>query len=113
MNRWAKYVLVVGVVVLILIMTRAILAPFVLAIAAAYVISPLVDRAQRMSRLPRVLVIALFYLIFIGTLALVVALIEPELARQTTGQNGLFKSGGTVADAVLDRVSKNAQIVDL
>jgi predicted PurR-regulated permease PerM len=113
MNRWVKYVLVVGLVVLFLIMTRAILAPFVLAIATAYVISPLVDRVQRMSRLPRGLVIALFYLIFIGTLALVGALVEPELARQTTGQNGLFKSGASVADTVLDRVSKNEQIVDL
>lgn len=113
MNRWAKYALVVGIVLLVLFMTRAILAPFVLAIATAYIISPLVDRAQRMSRLPRVLVIALFYLIFIGLLTLAGALIEPELARQTTGQNGLFKSGGSVADAVLDRVSKNEQIVDL
>src|SRR6185437_13943228 len=87
-----------------------ILAPFVLAIATAYVIGPLVDRAQRMSRLPRVLVIALFYLIFLGVLTLLGALMEPELAQQ---QNGLFKSGGTVADAVLDRASKNAEIVDL
>jgi predicted PurR-regulated permease PerM len=110
MNRWAKYVLVIGVVIVTLILTRDILAPFVLAIATAYVVSPLADRAQRMSRLPRVLVIALFYLLFLGTLTLLGALVEPELARQ---QNGLFKSGGTVADAVLDRASKNAQVVDL
>lgn len=110
MNRWAKYVLVIGVVIVALILTRDILAPFVLAIATAYVVSPLVDRAQRMSRLPRVLVIVLFYLLFLGTLTLLGALVEPELAKQ---QNGLFKSGGTVADAVLDRASKNAQIVDL
>lgn len=110
MNRRAKYTLVIAVVVVTLILTRDILAPFVLAIATAYVVSPLVDRAQRMSRLPRVLVIALFYLIFLGTLTLLGALVEPELARQ---QNGLFKSGGTVADAVLDRVSRNVQIVDL
>jgi predicted PurR-regulated permease PerM len=110
MNRWAKYALVIGVVIVALILTRNILAPFVLAIATAYVVGPLVDRAQRMSRLPRVLVIALFYLIFLGVLVLLGALMEPELARQ---QNGLFKSGGTVADAVLDRASKNAEIVDL
>lgn len=110
MNRWAKYALVIAVVIVTIILTRDILAPFVLAVATAYVVSPLVDRAQRMSRMPRGLVIALFYLIFIGTLTLLGALVEPELARQ---QNGLFKSGGTVADAVLDRASRNAQIVDL
>lgn len=110
MNRWAKYALVIAVVLVTLIVTRDILAPFVLAVATAYVISPLVDRAQRMSRLPRGVVIALFYLVFLGTLTLLGALVEPELARQ---QNGLFKSGGTVADAVLDRASKNAQVVDL
>jgi predicted PurR-regulated permease PerM len=110
MNRWAKYVLVIAVVLVALMLTRNILAPFVLAIATAYVIGPLVDRVQRMTRLPRVLVIALFYLLFLGTLTLLGALMEPELARQ---QNGLFKSGGTVADAVLDRASKNAEIVDL
>jgi predicted PurR-regulated permease PerM len=109
MNRWAKYALVIGVVVVALVLTRNILAPFVLAIATAYVVGPLVDRAQRVSRLPRALVIILFYLLFLGALALLGALIEPELARQ---QNGLFKSGGTVADAVLDRASKNAEIVD-
>jgi predicted PurR-regulated permease PerM len=113
MNRWAKYLLVVGVVIVLLLLTRQLLAPFVLAIATAYLVGPLVDRAQRMSRLPRVLVVALFYLVFIGTLTLAIALVEPELTRQTTGQNGLFKSGSSVADAVLDRVSKNAQIVDL
>lgn len=113
MNRWAKYLLVVGIVILLLLLTRQLLAPFVLAIATAYLVGPLVDRAQRMSRLPRVLVVALFYLVFVGTLTLAIALIEPELTRQTTGQNGLFKSGGSVADTVLDRVSKNAQIVDL
>lgn len=110
MNRWAKYALVIGVVIVALVLTRNILAPFVLAIATAYVIGPLVDRVQRMTRLPRVLVIALFYLLFLGTLALLGALLEPALAEQ---QNGLFKSGGTVADAVLDRASKNAEIVDL
>ncbi len=113
MNRWAKYVLVVGVTIIALILTRDILAPFILAIATAYVMSPAVDGAQRMTRLPRVAVIALFYLIFIGTLTLIVALVEPELARQTTGQNGLFRSGASVTDSVLDRVSKNMQIVDL
>jgi predicted PurR-regulated permease PerM len=74
---------------------------------------PLVDRAQRFSRLPRVLVIALFYLIFVGTLTLAITLLEPELARQTTGPNGLFKSGTSVADSVLDLASKNNRIVDI
>lgn len=113
MNRWVKYLLVIGLVILLLLITRDILAPFILAIATAYVISPLADRAQRISRLPRVAVIALFYLIFIGALTLSIALIEPEFTAQTTGQNGLFRSGTSVADAVLDRASKNAQVVDL
>ncbi len=113
MNRWVKYVVMIGVVIIVLMVTRDILAPFILAIATAYVISPLADRAQRMSRLPRVAVIALFYLLFVGTLTLIIALVEPEFAQQTTGQNGLFKSGVSVADTVLDRVSKNVQIVDL
>jgi predicted PurR-regulated permease PerM len=113
MNRWAKYLLVIGLVILMLLITRDILAPFVLAIATAYIISPLADWAQRVSRLPRVAVIALFYLIFIGTLALIIALVEPEFAEQTTGQNGLFRSGTSVADSVLDRASRNTQVVDL
>ena len=113
MNRWAKYVVMIGAVIVVLLLTRDILAPFILAMATAYIISPLADRAQRMSRLPRVAVIALFYLIFIGALTLIVALVEPELTRQTTGKNGLFKSGVSVTDSVLDRASKNAQVVDL
>ncbi len=113
MNRWVKYVVMIGLVVLVLLATRDILAPFVLAIATAYVISPLADRAQRISRLPRVAVIGLFYLLFIGALTLLIALVEPEFARQTTGKNGLFKSGVSVTDSVLDRASKNAQVVDL
>ncbi|MCA1669007.1 MAG: AI-2E family transporter [Thermomicrobia bacterium] len=113
MNRGVKYLLLIGLVILLLLVTRAILAPFVLAMATAYVISPLADRAQHISRLPRVAVIALFYLIFIGTLTVIIALVEPELAQQTTGQNGLFQSGSSVADSVLDYASKNAQIVDL
>ncbi len=113
MNRWAKYVLMIGLVVVTLLITRAILAPFILAMATAYILSPVADRAQRISRLPRVAVIALFYLIFIGTLTLIVVLVEPEFARQTTGKNGLFKSGSSVADSVLDYASKNAQVVDL
>lgn len=113
MNRWAKYALMIGFVVLLLLATRDILAPFILAIATAYVLSPVADRAQRISRLPRVVVITLFYLIFLGTLALIVALIEPELADQTTGKNGLFKSGSSLTDSVLDYASKNAQVVDL
>ncbi|MDQ6834109.1 MAG: AI-2E family transporter, partial [Chloroflexota bacterium] len=113
MNRWTKYVLMIGLVIILLLITRDILAPFVLAIATAYIISPVADRMQRISRLPRVAVIALFYLIFIGMLTLSIALVEPEFAQQTTGQNGLFKSGVSVTDSVLDRASKNAQIVDL
>ena len=113
MNRWAKYVLVIGIVIVVLILTRDILSPFVLAIATAYILSPAVDRVQRMSRLPRVFVIALFYLLFIGALTLLIALIEPPLSRQTTGQNGLFRSGGSVADSALDLVSRNGQVVDL
>jgi predicted PurR-regulated permease PerM len=113
MNRWVKYVVLIGLVIVLLLITRDILAPFVLAIATAYVISPLADRAQRVSRLPRVAVITLFYLIFIGTLTIIIALVEPELAEQTTGQNGLFKSGVSVTDSVLDRASKNPQVVDL
>ncbi len=113
MNRWAKYVVMIGAVIVVLLLTRDILAPFILAMATAYILSPLADRAQRMSRLPRVAVIALFYLLFIGTLTLIVALVEPELTQQTTGKNGLFKSGVSVTDSVLDRASKNAQVVDL
>jgi predicted PurR-regulated permease PerM len=113
MNRWAKYVVVLLLAVGLLYLTRGILAPFIVAVITAYILMPLVDRAQRLSRLPRVLVIALFYLIFFGSLTLFGALIEPELARQTTGPNGLFKSGTSVADSVLDLASQNDRIVDI
>lgn len=112
-TRWGKYALVVVVVVVVLVLTREILAPFILAGVTAYVLIPVVDRAQRMSRLPRVAVIALFYLLFIGGLTLVIVLIEPSLARQTTGQHGLFKSGVGVADSALDLASRNQQAVIL
>ncbi len=112
MNRWAKYVVVVLCAVVLLYLTRGILSPFILAIVTAYILMPLVDWAQASSRLPRVAVIALLYLLFIGALALFVALIEPELARQTTGPDGLFQSGSTVSESVLDLVSQNARIVE-
>lgn len=113
MNRWAKYVIVLLLAVGLLYLTRSILAPFIIAIITAYILIPLVDRAQRFSRLPRVLVIVLFYVIFVGSLTLFGALIEPELARQTTGPKGLFKTGTSVTDSVLDLVSQNARLVDI
>jgi predicted PurR-regulated permease PerM len=113
MNRWAKYGIVVLLAVGFLYLTRNILAPFIIAIITAYILMPLVDRAQRFSRLPRVLVVALFYLIFVGSLTLVGTLLEPELAQQTTGPNGLFKTGTSVADSVLDLASQNARVVDI
>ncbi len=113
MPRWIKYVAVFGTAAVIIVAARTILAPFILAIATAYIVGPLIDRGQNALRLPRVGVVALFYLVVIGVATVLVLLVQPEFARQTTGQNGLFRSSGGVTAGVLDRVSQNVEIVTL
>lgn len=113
MPRWMKYVAVFGIAIVLLYASRSILSPFILAGATAYIVGPLVDATQGQMRLPRAVVIAAFYLLFIGLVAVLVALLQPEFSKQTRGENGLFNSGGTVSQAVLDRVTKNDQLVTL
>ena len=68
----------------VLATTGTLLAPFVLAVALAYVLDPLVDRLER-RRVPRVAAILTLTLPAIAVLGLVLAVILPSAIRQVGG----------------------------
>jgi predicted PurR-regulated permease PerM len=110
MDRWGKYAATLVPTILVIYLARSVLAPFILAIATAYVISPLVDHVQARLHIARAAVVGLFYLVFFGTVTLAVLALEPTVARQS---RDLFDSGEGVSRAVVDRVSGNDQMVTL
>jgi predicted PurR-regulated permease PerM len=74
----------IGVVAVALFISRVagILPPFLWAAVTAYLLYPLVVRIERATRAPRVAVIIGLYVVFIGTLVLVVARLGPMVVDQ-------------------------------
>jgi predicted PurR-regulated permease PerM len=68
--------IIFGLVVLLLFLysVRSILSPFVLAIVFAYIFTPIVDRLQRSTKIPRVLIILGIYLFLLAVIFYVVFL---------------------------------------
>src|SRR4051812_14186572 len=71
-----------GAVILVLYLAREILAPFIIAAALAYIFSPVVGQIQERTRLPRIAVVALFYVIIIAGLVAGISLVETRLVRE-------------------------------
>ncbi len=68
--------------ILILWMARAVIGPFVVSAVIAYAFSPLVWAGQRQTRLPRVAIVAIGYLIAIALLAVVGYLLAGQAASE-------------------------------
>ena len=71
--------------VLLLLLVREVLLPFMLAAIIAYVLTPLVTWGETRIRLSRPLSIAFVYAIVLGILGLFVAVLAPMLMRETVG----------------------------
>ncbi len=81
-NRRFLFLSTCAVLVLaLLIASREVLLPFVLALIIAYVLMPLVSLLER-RRLPRALAILLVYAVVIGSLATTIRLIAPRLLSE-------------------------------
>ncbi len=73
----------IAAAVVFLYLVRGILAPFIVATALAYILSPLVTRLQLLLRVGRLPAVALVYVFLIGLLTLLWILFGPTLARET------------------------------
>jgi predicted PurR-regulated permease PerM len=74
-----------GLTVLLLILVREVLLPFMLAAIIAYVLAPLVAWGEKRARLPRPLAIVLVYAVVLGTVGLLVSALAPVLWRESIG----------------------------
>jgi predicted PurR-regulated permease PerM len=74
--------------VVVLTLARAVLLPFLLAIVVAYVLSPVVDAAERRRpfgrQLPRWVIVVLLYVGLIGGTVTIIAFSVPRLASELT-----------------------------
>lgn len=74
--------------IVVLALARAVLLPFLLAIVVAYVLSPVVDSAERRRpfgrRLPRWVIVVLLYLGLIGSTVTIIVFSAPRLASELT-----------------------------
>ncbi|MEK6768356.1 MAG: AI-2E family transporter [Gemmatimonadota bacterium] len=75
----------------VLYVTGALLAPFILALAIAYLLAPLVAAVER-RRVPRGLAIVIVLLPFLGALALLLVLLIPAVESQVTQLAGRLPS---------------------
>ena len=73
----------IAVVVVFLYLVRAILPPFLIGMAIAYVLAPLVGRVQQHWRLPRAVTVLLLYCAFFGPLIVVVIFVGPRFFDET------------------------------
>jgi len=77
---------ILGIAILVggyvLLQVSSILTPFILAAIFAYVLHPLVDWLEGKTALPRVLIILLLYVVFLGLLVLAGFLLVPAFASQ-------------------------------
>jgi len=74
-----------GLTVLLLILVREVLLPFMLAAIIAYVLAPLVTWGEKRARLPRPLSIVLVYALVLGTVGLLISALTPVLWRESIG----------------------------
>lgn len=75
--------IVLAVVVVFLYLVRSILPPFLIGVAAAYVLSPLVTRVQRRWQMPRAVAVFLLYLVLIGPLVVALIFFGPRFFVET------------------------------
>lgn len=79
-------------------LARAVLGPFVVAAVIAYTVSPLVGAAQRRTSLPRVVVVAIGYVLALGVLGVLMYFLAGQISREL----GALASSGP--DALASRL---------
>ena len=67
---------------LFLYLVRQILPPFVIAAVLAYLFTPVVSWMESRARIPRLLAVAIFYLMTLGPISILLWLVGPSLARE-------------------------------
>ncbi len=85
MRYWVAFAILLA----LLFAVRSILAPFVVALALAYVLVPAVDWLHKRFKMPRWLVVLGMYLVAFALIGLGIYAIEPTLSRESRdlGQN--------------------------
>lgn len=132
-SYWAKVITVSTAVVLVLLLlyeARDLLRPFLWAAIAAYVFNPVVGLLCRRARLPRLLAVALLYIILLALLAWWFVFVIPPISRevrqlgsefpkmvhslyqQMIGQESLYLGGFEISPQdLVDEVSQQLQSV--
>lgn len=100
------FVLAVGVVA-VLWLARGIIGPFVVAGVMAYAFSPVVSAVQSRTRLPRAAVVALGYVLFLGTVG-VLAFVAAERAGKELAE--LSSGGHDVISSALHKLLGNSVV---
>jgi len=95
----APFLLLLVAVVTVLWLARGVLAPFIIAVVVAYAFSPLVIAAERRTSWPRIVIVAIGYVI---TLAIVAGLVV-LLAGRVASELRLLASSGPDSLATLLR----------
>lgn len=70
-------------IAIFLFVVRGILVPFIIAAVLAYAFSPIIGQMERRSRLPRLAVVTLFFVLTLLPLALIVTALAPRLLEET------------------------------
>ncbi len=84
-GRWRKPVLlglVAAVLLVVIVVARRVMTPFVLALVLAYVLTPAVSLAEARLRLPRALAIIVVYVVVLGSLYGFVRLTAPRVGQE-------------------------------
>jgi predicted PurR-regulated permease PerM len=95
-------------VVVVLWLARGIIGPFVVAGVLAYAFSPVVSGVERRTRLPRIVVVGLGYVIFLG-LAAVLAYVAAERAGKEL--TDLSSGGHDVISSALHKLLGNSVVI--
>jgi predicted PurR-regulated permease PerM len=84
-RRMARLWGFLGFVILVVVLARHVLLPFVFALLVAYILAPIVDRMARRAdgrkRMPRGLAIIICYIVLLAFLASFVVLLMPRLSK--------------------------------
>lgn len=97
----AKWLVPLAGIGALLYLARAIVPPFILAGVLAYLFSPLVDEAERRTRLPRLAIVAVAYVVLLGLLAAGLWLLETRLVHEA---RALGEAGPDLVDAAFVRL---------
>jgi predicted PurR-regulated permease PerM len=82
--KWTIGIIATGLIILLLLRIAGILAPFLWALVAAYLLSPVVNYVNQKLLVPRFWVVALIYLVFLSIVILVSRYIFPIFTAQVS-----------------------------